>query len=547
MGLLRSQMSRDQRRELVRQHQEQMLGTVMEKKLRDLKCTQLQRQKERERILRQHEEQVLGTAMEKKLSDLKCTQRQRQRERERILLSDPEMRKQFELRNLPERRDHSVPLKHPIVAAQQEQQLTWNGRTETTSQVISQQDQQNLASYSINLQSPSGNERSLLLHVPDLQRQLLSSGVGSNHVPSVEDLVEEKLRVAFSNEGSRLINFPRLHTRPFASSIRAVSLASDPATELFTARTADSLHHVQPPCATTEVADTLAFLASRRSQHEAQQLDLHRLILDSNTLHKHRQYVSRGHLTVFGAQEQEQQNVRVSPLAMLQDKEKQGGCLQNGFLSDSVSMLEGARSRLPYQQPSLLVQEAPQSRNTAQQKHSALTHDFAPNSASHSNPSLENMLGVSRHESQTRAISYASSARLQDPLEAYNEEAGNKQTPHHETKQTCIQTGKHEDGFTPDLAAVKSNVLVRDSGHAKSHVCTAQKRRDKKRKRLSKSSFGPVEKKSKHGRAGGARKDPQWLSMYENLKAYRSENGDCLVRRGYPPSPALASWVAEQR
>ena len=53
-------------------------------------------------------------------------------------------------------------------------------------------------------------------------------------------------------------------------------------------------------------------------------------------------------------------------------------------------------------------------------------------------------------------------------------------------------------------------------------------------------------KKKTTGRTG-LRKDPQWLKMHERLKDYKEEHGDCIVPRGYPPSPVLASWVAEQR
>ncbi|KAL7564024.1 hypothetical protein ACA910_006936 [Epithemia clementina (nom. ined.)] len=72
---------------------------------------------------------------------------------------------------------------------------------------------------------------------------------------------------------------------------------------------------------------------------------------------------------------------------------------------------------------------------------------------------------------------------------------------------------------------------------------------DKKRKRISECSKPKEAKKKKKivRSSGGVRKDPQWLQMYEKLKDYRGENGDCLVPRGYPPSPSLASWVAEQR
>lgn len=42
-------------------------------------------------------------------------------------------------------------------------------------------------------------------------------------------------------------------------------------------------------------------------------------------------------------------------------------------------------------------------------------------------------------------------------------------------------------------------------------------------------------------------KDLKWLTMLGLLKDYQTENGDCIVPRGYGPNPKLASWVAEQR
>ena len=43
------------------------------------------------------------------------------------------------------------------------------------------------------------------------------------------------------------------------------------------------------------------------------------------------------------------------------------------------------------------------------------------------------------------------------------------------------------------------------------------------------------------------KKDSKWMVTYQELLAYRAQHGDCLVPRGYPPNPRLASWVAEQR
>lgn len=38
-----------------------------------------------------------------------------------------------------------------------------------------------------------------------------------------------------------------------------------------------------------------------------------------------------------------------------------------------------------------------------------------------------------------------------------------------------------------------------------------------------------------------------WSQRYEELKAYKAENGDCLVPRAYAPNPRLAGWVGTQR
>lgn len=38
-----------------------------------------------------------------------------------------------------------------------------------------------------------------------------------------------------------------------------------------------------------------------------------------------------------------------------------------------------------------------------------------------------------------------------------------------------------------------------------------------------------------------------WDERFDELKAYRDKNGDCIVPEDYPLNPALASWVAELR
>ncbi|KAI2509156.1 hypothetical protein MHU86_5275 [Fragilaria crotonensis] len=43
------------------------------------------------------------------------------------------------------------------------------------------------------------------------------------------------------------------------------------------------------------------------------------------------------------------------------------------------------------------------------------------------------------------------------------------------------------------------------------------------------------------------KRDTKWLASYEEILRYKDEHGDCIVPRGFPPNPRLASWVAEQR
>lgn len=58
-----------------------------------------------------------------------------------------------------------------------------------------------------------------------------------------------------------------------------------------------------------------------------------------------------------------------------------------------------------------------------------------------------------------------------------------------------------------------------------------------KRTPTAKSPLKPPKKKQ----------DTKWLASYDELKQYKAEHGDCIVPRGYPLNPRLASWVAEQR
>lgn len=71
----------------------------------------------------------------------------------------------------------------------------------------------------------------------------------------------------------------------------------------------------------------------------------------------------------------------------------------------------------------------------------------------------------------------------------------------------------------------------------------------------TRSVENPVEKgpaKKTKAAKKEAKKDPnkkngKWLASLAQLKEYKEEFGDCIVPRGYPPNPRLASWVAEQR
>ncbi len=43
------------------------------------------------------------------------------------------------------------------------------------------------------------------------------------------------------------------------------------------------------------------------------------------------------------------------------------------------------------------------------------------------------------------------------------------------------------------------------------------------------------------------KKEAKWHAMFERLKEYKAQTGDCMVPRGYSLNTRLASWVAEQR
>lgn len=38
-----------------------------------------------------------------------------------------------------------------------------------------------------------------------------------------------------------------------------------------------------------------------------------------------------------------------------------------------------------------------------------------------------------------------------------------------------------------------------------------------------------------------------WTKRYDELRVYKSVNGNCNVPQGYPDNPQLAAWVAKQR
>ena len=42
-------------------------------------------------------------------------------------------------------------------------------------------------------------------------------------------------------------------------------------------------------------------------------------------------------------------------------------------------------------------------------------------------------------------------------------------------------------------------------------------------------------------------KEGMWQNMYEALKQYHAEKGDCLVKKRYKPNPQLGEWVCNQR
>lgn len=49
---------------------------------------------------------------------------------------------------------------------------------------------------------------------------------------------------------------------------------------------------------------------------------------------------------------------------------------------------------------------------------------------------------------------------------------------------------------------------------------------------------------------GFAWRDPNqlpWDQIFEELKSYKEENGDCFVPHKYPPNPQLGTWVTKQR
>jgi len=57
----------------------------------------------------------------------------------------------------------------------------------------------------------------------------------------------------------------------------------------------------------------------------------------------------------------------------------------------------------------------------------------------------------------------------------------------------------------------------------------------------------PKKPRPKKPRQTKNKQDTRWLSSYQELKEYKDEYGDCIVPRGFPLNPRLASWVAEQR
>ena len=54
----------------------------------------------------------------------------------------------------------------------------------------------------------------------------------------------------------------------------------------------------------------------------------------------------------------------------------------------------------------------------------------------------------------------------------------------------------------------------------------------------------PESKKKKGKHEPGQKNKSKWNSYFETLKAYKEENGDCCVPRGFSENPKLASWVS---
>jgi hypothetical protein len=52
---------------------------------------------------------------------------------------------------------------------------------------------------------------------------------------------------------------------------------------------------------------------------------------------------------------------------------------------------------------------------------------------------------------------------------------------------------------------------------------------------------------SPKGQRSKPKGDTKWLVSYDEILQYKNEYGDCVVPRGFPLNPRLASWVAEQR
>ena len=204
---------------------------------------------------------------------------------------------------------------------------------------------------------------------------------------------------------------------------------------------------------------------------------------------------------------------------------------------------------------------APPSASLSQQAMCGLQGDA--HQTTHDMPTLMHVQAENHQAACTNAQSISlqtkseTGDRAREPLhtESYQGETPDKQ------KSNLEENGNNTHDKGPQLsletsvlpeAAIAVRPTSNGQNDSESAVALSQTTPDKKRKRTS-SSSKPQKREKKEVRGvgspstSGGRKDPQWIRMYKRMKEYREEHGDCIVPRGYPPSPSLSSWVAEQR